>query len=106
MSRYSSSYSSNSSVSCAGISTWVARTTGSRSSGSGGAIGGSGSYGIRAVAAVPVRRMRPVVVAAASRVAVRMLATDAPVSSRMPASSRKANRMCEPAVENSFAEVQ
>ena len=61
---------------------------------------------MRSVAAVPVRRMRPVVVAAASRVAVMMLATEAPVSSRMPASSRKTNRMCEPAVEKSLADVQ
>ena len=82
----------------------MARTTGSRSSGSGGAIGGSGSYGMRSVAAV--RRTRSVVLAAASRVAVTMLAIDAPVSSRIPASSRKTNRMCEPAVEKSLAEVQ
>jgi hypothetical protein len=47
-----------------------------------------------------------VVLAAASRVAVTMLAIDAPVSSSTPASSRKTNRMCEPAVEKSLAEAQ
>jgi hypothetical protein len=47
-----------------------------------------------------------VVVVAASRVAVTIPAMDAPVSSRMPASSRKVKRMCEPAVENSLAEAQ
>ncbi len=87
-----------------GISTCVARTTGSRSSGSGGAIGGSGWYGTRTVALV--RRTRSVVVTAASRVAVMMLAIEAPVSSSTPARSRNTNRMCEPAVENSFADAQ
>ena len=46
------------------------------------------------------------VVAAAWRVAVTMLAMDAPVSSSTPASSRKTNRMWEPAVEKKFAETQ
>jgi hypothetical protein len=59
---------------------------------------------VRTVAVV--RRTRSVVVAAAARVAVRMLAIEAPVRSRTPASSRKTNRMCEPAVENSLAELQ
>jgi hypothetical protein len=47
-----------------------------------------------------------VVVAAASRVAVTIPAIDAPVSRSTPASSRNMNRMCEPAVEKSFAEAQ
>ena len=100
----SSSYSPNSSVSCAGTSTCVARTTGSRSSGSGGTIGGSGWYGTRTVAVV--RRTRSVVLAAACRVAVRMLAIDAPVRRRTPASIRNTHRMCEPAVEKNLAEAQ
>ena len=57
-------------------------------------MGGSGWYGMRAVAVV--RRTRSLVVSAASRVAVMMLAIDAPVRRRTPASSRKTNRMCEP----------
>ena len=43
---------------------------------------------------------------AASRVAWTTPAIDAPVSSRTPASSRKTNRMWEPATENSLEEVQ
>jgi hypothetical protein len=46
------------------------------------------------------------VLVAASRVAVIRPAIDAFVMSRSPASSRKTNRMCEPASEKSVLEVQ
>jgi hypothetical protein len=67
-------------------------------------MAGSGWYGTRAVALV--RRTRSVVVAAAWRVAPRMPAIDAPVRSSTPASRRKTKRMCDPAVEKSFADAQ
>ena len=67
--------------------------------------GGSGCVaGTRTVAVV--RRTRSVVLTAAFRVAVTMLAIDAPVSSSTPASIRNTHRMCEPAVEKNLAEAQ
>ena len=85
----------------------MARTTGSSFSGSGGSTTpGIGSPGSGAVATVDIRRTRSLVVVAASRVACSTPAIEAPVTSSTPASSRKTNRMCEPASEKSLADAQ